>query len=220
MGMPADRQPPPGTAETSPAAAALRERFLVPWTLVPVLIISVGLLLMPMPRLDRIGRAVSDLAHAPCFAVLAAVVYLIVSRGGRRGGLAIAAACWLALVGFGLLSELAQGLVGRSVSLHDAVANCVGVTAGILIAAAYGHRWRLRVLLRSLGVALIVAGLAQPVVTLVDVYIAWREFPRLADFEGRLETCRWRRLQFWHGWRGAVSRRAPMHRHLFPGPRG
>ena len=160
--------------------------------LIPVIAISVILLLMPMPQLGRTGRTLSDLLHTPCFAILAAIIYAAVCKLMSRNCALVAICCWVVLAGFGFASEAAQQLVGRSDSLHDALANVLGITAGMLIVA--GRRvlvgWQ-KHLARTAALILIAAGLSYPVLVLYDIFRAHRDFPQLATFERTLEFWRW-----------------------------
>ena len=147
-------------------------------------------LLIPLPQVGRAGVALLDLLHAPCFALLAALIYLLLKPvvGKNRESL-LAAACWCVLVIFGIGSEYAQEWFGRRATFPDALANVAGVTAGLLIASSLGcsqTRWRW-----AIALILLIAAILKPALTLVDVAIARWQFPQLASFEQPLETWRW-----------------------------
>ena len=91
----------------------------------------------------------------------------------------------MSFASFGFAMEVAQGLVGRNVSLYDATANVLGVTAGILLVVASRVRaQRLRPLLRVTAGLLLACGLAYPSLVLLDVLLARLDFPKLATFKG------------------------------------
>jgi VanZ family protein len=95
-----------------------------------VLTISVGSLLpqqdsVPLGHLDK-------LAHVGAYALTAFVGAL--GAPSRRGWWVVASA----MLGLGVLMELLQSYVpGRSASVGDLVADVVGLTAGIWLAAAF-----------------------------------------------------------------------------------
>jgi VanZ family protein len=157
--------------------------------IVLLLLLAVLGLLMPMPELGRGGTAAANLLHAPCFAILAAIVFVLLrSRFEQHRG-RLLVGCWVALVAFGVITEIAQHWFGRRASYSDLVANIAGVTAGLLIVSASTRSARIvrgAVALLLIGIVSLVPGL-----TLVDVAIAQRQFPQLASFEQPLEIWRW-----------------------------
>lgn len=83
-----------------------------------------GLMLGPFQGLEaRLGF--TDLqAHALAFFALTLLMFLVAPRW-RRGDLAIA------VLSFGVLVEMAQGLTGRSMSLADLAADALGVATAL-----------------------------------------------------------------------------------------
>lgn len=151
-----------------------------------LLIVAVVALLIPMPDLGRAGIALADLLHAPCFAILAVLVYRLLRPHVRMRRKSLLAVCWLTLVAFSGGTELAQHWSGRSPSYGDILANVAGVTAGLLIASANGRRSHWAVAGVLIGLAVI-----QPALTLIDVAIARGKFPLIASFEQPLELRGW-----------------------------
>ncbi|EMI55764.1 VanZ family protein [Rhodopirellula sallentina] len=166
------------------------------------LLAAVGMLLVPIPFHGRIWAALGDVAHGPLFAVLTIGVLFLWHRFdpldsfGREwvGRMALVAVCvFLA----GVIVEFAQIMTGRSAAMHDAVANGLGVIAGVaLYFAALNARYhadRRWVSLTAAGVAMIMIGmaLARPVSLLLDIVDVQRSFPLLGSFEREMELTRW-----------------------------
>lgn len=166
------------------------------------------MLVVPLPKGERPFEALTDSLHAPGFAVLTAVL-LGLLRSRTRWSLPVAAlAVWTFAVGFGATMEYLQGIVGRSPSVQDLVANTLGATAGVIwtIGRTAG-RWR-RVASWCAAVALLVVAAWYPLLNLVDSFLQRREMPQIASFEHSLEMIRWdwndarvRRVacRNWHG---------------------
>ncbi|MCG8585091.1 MAG: hypothetical protein MI757_10295 [Pirellulales bacterium] len=153
-----------------------------------LLMMAIAALLLPMPELGRTGTALADLLHAPCFAILAVLVYSMLRPHVGMNSSWLAIICWAALVIFSGGTEWAQKLSDRSPSYGDIFANVAGVTAGILVAWGRERSKKAAYLAAAVLIALAVT---QPVLTLIDVAIARSNFPLIASFEQPLEMRRW-----------------------------
>lgn len=182
--------------------------------------------LIPVPVPGRSYSALMDLVHAPAFAALAYVMFRLSTQkppwGDRRKPSIWAATVWLLAVGLGCCTEVLQHFTGRDPSVHDAVANGLGATAGlawafyrsideeklpsgpIRPAAILGRPRISRWILPVVGAIPIVAASAMPLVTLADVCLAHWQMPLLASFEHRTEISRWKT-------RNATVRRVSHH---------
>ncbi len=90
------------------------------------------MLLIPLPKGGRGGMALLDLLHAPGFAVLTILVLRGLHHWRCGRGIPAAMAVGGLVVVFGWASEILQGFLGRTPTLQDALANTLGVGAGIL----------------------------------------------------------------------------------------
>lgn len=165
-------------------------------------------LLLPVPFAGRAATALGDLVHAPLFGSLAIAWLLVWQRldplnrvfdgprihQGRRlvsRGIII----WISLSLFGLGMEFLQRGTGRSASVHDAIANSLGVAAAIAGYSAvwFASRHRNRAAWSFASVAVMILALAwwRPVVLLADVIAMPKQFPLLASFESPAELTRW-----------------------------
>jgi len=93
-------------------------------------VLSAGLM-MPLPSGGRALATVTDLAHAPAFAVLAVLVLAVCRQCLKRSIGWATVAAWLLVACFGCVAEQAQGFVGRTPSWLDLQANVMGAAAGI-----------------------------------------------------------------------------------------
>lgn len=162
-------------------------------------------LLVPVPFKGRSASALGDLVHAPLFGSLALATLWAWQRWrpleqsdsklGRRlvfRGTVV----WVSLSMFGLAMEVLQSLSGgRSGTLHDTVANSLGIAAAV---CAYAGSWFLSKRRRAAGsvflaaaVTLLGIGWYRPVRMLWDVMQVPRRFPLLASFESEIEFQRW-----------------------------
>jgi VanZ family protein len=157
------------------------------WWLVGGAVLAAALL-APLPR-GRFMDALTDLGHAPLFAVLAAWTATRLRRSGFGLPGALGAA-WAAAVAAGVAVEALQALVGREASAGDVWADAVGALAGILAAAAREGVGR-PVLLTAGAVLTALAGMAWPGLRLLDVLRQRLQPGRLASFEDALELDRW-----------------------------
>ena len=161
------------------------KRFLGPAALVCLALV---LLLVPYSQTARWQRALVDLGHAPLFFVLTWGWgrRLLKSPSGRMRLLLVG----ILVGGFGLLTEAAQGWVGRHPSWHDVSANLLGTTAGVLwLWGAAGSPAKIG--LRILAGGLLGWGLVPPLLVLADAIGQHSQTPTLASFENRLELSRW-----------------------------
>jgi VanZ family protein len=148
-------------------------------------------LLIPLPHWGRESAALGDLAHAPVFAVFAAMVHRALRQ--RGGGRVVAALVSVALlVGFGCATEIGQYFVGRYPSLRDLAADTVGAIAGTAWAAGRTVATRsARVGLPMLGGFLLLIVEIPPTLILIDAVVQRAQMPQVASFEQPLEITRW-----------------------------
>ena len=155
------------------------------------LVVSAGIL-MPVKWRGRAATATFDLGHAPVFALLTLVVcgviqQLIGAKLSKKGLLVIGA---LLLIGSGMLEYL-QRYFHRSPSWGDALANSMGILAGLLWISSAAVGTRAKWLLRGAGVLLLAAISFQPAMIVYDCYRMHCAFPMLSSFEDSLELSRW-----------------------------
>jgi hypothetical protein len=94
-----------------------------------LIVLSVILLLIPLPQLGRVSDAIGDLLHVPLFALLAvAVRHALLHYWPSRKQTANFAA-WISVSILGILAEYIQHFVGREASVGDAIADVCGATA-------------------------------------------------------------------------------------------
>ncbi len=164
-------------------------------TPVPIALVALTIgasLIVPMPIKGRAGNALLDLGHAPAFGLLTIMAFGATRPRWRGSRLALIALVWVILVGLGGLAEVVQGWTGRHPSLHDAVANALGVTAGLLVATWPSGASRWGRLGRVLAIVGLVAGPSMPALTtLADCTLEPFEMPVLASFESSREMTRW-----------------------------
>ncbi|KAA1259634.1 hypothetical protein LF1_21690 [Rubripirellula obstinata] len=168
--------------------------------LAALLLLSVVGLMIPLPDGGRILPRVGDMAHAPLFAGI--TVGLIMVWNYLRPPIAwnqfLVRLCFASAIAFafGGLTEVAQGLTGRTASLHDLAADSWGIVAAccFLIASGSGgfvplKKWSVVLLLLAAG-SIILSWLA-PLATINDALAMKKEFPLLASFERKAELERW-----------------------------
>ncbi|MDA8743198.1 hypothetical protein N9N28_01080 [Rubripirellula amarantea] len=183
------------------AAPTTRMRFVVAMMFVVVIGLTTIALLVPMPRGGRMLPAIGDMVHAPLFSALTlfafACVHQIYPAKSFRIWVirSLIIAALFVVVGVG--SEYMQGYFGRSKSLHDAVADSMGISASLGLLVIWGLRkWRLISRTSAslfLGVSMLPFAVAWwgPTATLADAYAMPREFPMLSSFERPAELERW-----------------------------
>lgn len=156
-------------------------------------LLVVAALVTPLPGGGREFGAVSDLAHAPVFAVVAFLVHRVISHYGKLGRISGAVLTVLLVTGFGVASEILQHFVGRSANLGDMVSDMLGAVAGVawsLRATAVSVPARRGLAVLAVGALLLSA--VFPTLVFVDSQIQRAEVPQLASFEQPLEMLRWR----------------------------
>ncbi|MGB7325136.1 MAG: hypothetical protein WBD31_09710 [Rubripirellula sp.] len=171
------------------------------WILAAVGVVVVGALLMPIPLEGRTSAAIGNMVHAPLFAALTIAAIFLGDRWLSDTWLSSRvvrmAATALAVFAFGIAIEFAQTLSGRTASLHDAIANGLGIGTGFCLSLAHARlksnsrdRRTPRILWGIAGFLVAIAWWG-PVATLRDVLAMNRDFPLLASFETEAELERW-----------------------------
>ncbi|MDM4017147.1 hypothetical protein [Roseiconus lacunae] len=177
---------------------------VVTWTGCVILLVVLALLI-PIPFTGRSASALGDLVHAPLFGSLALVWIAVWQRlwptttaqhWRPLGNLAWrSVTVWVCLSGFGVAMEFAQDVMGRSMSLHDAISNSLGAAAALVAYTGWCcFRQQQRSLaLFCLAVAMTAVGFswAAPVRILLDGAAIHTQFPQLASFESDVELTRW-----------------------------
>ncbi|CAD77631.1 conserved hypothetical protein [Rhodopirellula baltica SH 1] len=179
------------------------------WLALPgcFLVALVGLL-VPMPVSGRMAGSIGNMVHAPLFAGLTmlTLVLLQIMRPQPFGSsvwikrlLFIAATLFVA----GILVELLQGTIGRSASVHDAIANGLGILAASAWFVASGMSSSVgRRSLQLLGAIFIGLTWWGPLEIIRDCLKVESDFPRIASFETPVEITRW---HFNRGRRGRTT---------------
>ena len=161
---------------------------------------TVGLL-MPIPRMGRATPALGDMVHAPMFAglTLAMLCFWQLASPTKTflTGVVRSLIVAIAILSFGAFTEYVQGVSGRTASLHDLVADGLGIIAALGLVAVWMMR-RLGWLSRMTMVLGCTAALTPiafswvgPLATLNDITAMYREFPLLSSFERKAELERW-----------------------------
>lgn len=160
-------------------------------------------LLVPIPLRGRLASASGDLVHAPLFATLTFGAFWLVQYFRpitplTKRFLLRSLAVVILMIVIGAVSEVAQRSFQRSGSLHDAVANALGISAAWFCYLAWHHKRRYDPHRRGrrlamLATAGILVGIAswQPLLTLHDMLAARRQFPLIASFESKTALHRW-----------------------------
>lgn len=169
-----------------------RRRIIGPWIAAAVVAISIGALILPIPRITPFDDEIADLLHAPCFAVLAAIC----CSGWRRllpgSPWAAGAIVWMLVSLIGLASEWLQSLTARTPGWQDAIANVVGAAAGVLwFQGRFADRRALHYGSFAVAAALIITISVKPALTLEERIRQWRAVPALASFERPRELRHW-----------------------------
>ncbi len=165
-------------------------------------LIVAGMLLVPLPFKNRMGAAIGDIAHSPIFGgITIAILFLwqMLSRldtFGRDwiGRMVLVGLCVFIL---GVLVEFAQMMTGRSASMHDAIANGLGIIAAVCLCFAVlnarehpDRRW-LSLTASAIAMVMIGLALARPVRIITDIIVARQSFPLINSFEREMELTRW-----------------------------
>ena len=149
-------------------------------------------LLLPLPPLPRVGRAILDLGHAPAFAVVTFLLFQMVCRLRPATTWPTLVSISLLMIVFGCASEIVQSQTGRGLSLKDAIADTLGVVAGACwIVRGRLTRPGIRTLLSLASVGLLCIPSVRPVMIFVDDIRQQSEMPILASFESEIELSRW-----------------------------
>lgn len=185
-----------------PASSTARKRAVV-----LLVVSSAGLLMalvalfVPIPFWGRTATAVGDMVHAPLFGGLTlgglCVLHWFRPVGADTRSLLVrAVAVWIAVSILGIAIEVVQQRFGRSGTLHDAVANSLGIMAAAMGFSWWSikrnqpaRRWFPRSLLAG---AIFCVGLSwwTPTRILADVVRMHLSFPMLASFESTMELDR------------------------------
>ncbi len=160
-----------------------------------------ALLFVPLPESGRFWSTLADAAHAPFFALLAAVAMSVVPRP-RSGAATIisATAVVAALTLFGLAAEVLQQWTGRQASWSDVAANAAGALCGVVAVAAARAPSRRRACLAGVAGLALLAGEWEPAWTMADWWWQWRQRPQLASFET------WHELRHWSAREAEIAR--------------
>ena len=103
-----------------------------------IIIISAGLLLLPLPANNLWWREAFNSGHTLIFIVISFVIYSQLTVKAPTMG--VRAAYFFVIVAgvmFGVVIEVVQGLVGRDTSWDDLYKNLFGLMAGLMLIAAY-----------------------------------------------------------------------------------
>lgn len=165
-------------------------------------------LLCPIPFMGRSASALGDLVHAPLFGSLALAWLWLWQRTrplegeqtparshqGRRL-VGRGAVVWIVLSSFGAIMEYIQSGMGRSMSLHDAVANSLGIAAAIALYTSWWflthRRKRPALLFLCISIGVLAYAWSHPVRVLLDIAVMRDEFPMLSSFESSPQLTRW-----------------------------
>ena len=161
-------------------------------------------LLVPIPVGGRVAPAIGDMVHAPLFGFVTLASFLFLQRvrpltatDSLKPIITRILVCGAGAFAFGLTSELAQSISGRSAALHDAFANSTGIfaVACFLITFTMAKQGELSRLATMIIVSMTLVPVAMswwsPLATLVDVYRREQEFPLLDSFERKAGLERW-----------------------------
>jgi hypothetical protein len=102
-----------------------------------VLLVSVVGLLIPIPFSSQMTYAIGDLAHAPFFGLVFLIIHGLLDRyrpllsGQLPQRLKRTLQVSVGLLMFGTLMEMLQTSMGRYATVHDAIANGLGIVAAV-----------------------------------------------------------------------------------------
>lgn len=100
------------------------------WFAVVVAITTLSLIPDRQYGLGALGAEFNNLGHIPAYGVLAFATHMVLSRAMRLNGW-VMLSVGLFVFAFGLILEIAQGMVGRMTSVNDITLNAVGTILGI-----------------------------------------------------------------------------------------
>lgn len=149
-------------------------------------------LLVPLPVLDRGGRSLLDLCHAPAFAIVTFCLCRIVSgiMLRRRWQTTFILVTLMSTIGLAL--EALQSQTGREFSRHDALANVLGsISGGCWFSRRLVRFSVARVAWSIAALVAIAVPSYRPVMIFVDIARQQAEMPVLASFETEVELSRW-----------------------------
>ena len=163
--------------------------------------LCVGGLMIPLPEGGRVFPSLGDMAHAPMFATITLLVlftwfHLRPTEQLDTTSIRVASVS-ASMFAFGVVTEIVQGAIGRSASVHDVVADCGGIAAAICFFVAWQtRRWESTktvavIFWIGLGLASILATWRRPLASIHDSIALRQEFPLLGSFERHAELERW-----------------------------
>lgn len=196
------------------------------WTLIGILVVLLAIgLAVPMPFHGPGVGSLSDLCHAPVFALVAFLIFAVAKDGIRRSAILTSIVCGIALVAAGAVMEVVQAFVGRQPSVGDVLANAGGTLAGGLFYHSRRIRWQWSVVTVLVGIAILVRFTLSPAFVVADAIRQRREMPLIASFESARELRRWTgqacswRMDSRHATHGDSSLRVELQPGRFPGVR-
>lgn len=161
------------------------------------LLIAAGLVVFVfvgrIPSHARWAVILSDVAHAPVFGAVAAVI-LGLRREVSSPGLKQCLLAFAVALGIGIAVEIAQPFIGRDAELRDVVTDALGAAAGIFLFAACAEVRRTpcskpRVVYASLGFLIAALIVTAPLLQASAAYLSRNlRFPTLLDANARLGT--------------------------------
>ena len=180
-------------------------------------LLVIGALMVPVPFHGRLAVATGDLVHGPLFAAISLGTMVLLQKlrplgPTDRGRLFVRClGVFVLLSGFGLATELAQMLSGRTAAKHDAIADSLGVAAALLLYVGWNRRqvgWHWQGCL-ALAIGLMLMCWYRPAVILLDVWRVKSEFPQLCSFESDVQLSQW----YMHHCHATVSDQFVTHGH-------
>ena len=166
------------------------------------LAVVIGLYLLFVGRVQqgssRVFETVWDLGHIPFMFVFGLGVLRLLTQATQRyraGAVSGILPSYIALIlSFSAATEFVQSFVGRTASLSDILANCLGAALALLAAnrsTSYLSTKNRRYLIVG-ALAISIGLLLKPAAIFYDSWLARAQFPLLAGFESPTETLRWR----------------------------
>ncbi|MEM6363743.1 MAG: hypothetical protein AAF745_04905 [Planctomycetota bacterium] len=183
-----------------------------------ILVVAVGIaaagLFMPIPHGHRAFGAIGDLFHGPLFACLTFILLVTAERlrpitGWTTRFFVRTSMLALLMFGLGWSVEWFQSALGRTMAMHDGIANGFGILAAVGVfciyrgrelesaptASSQPHRLAIRksteYALISCSVMCLLSSWITPAGKLIDVANVYWQFPTLSSFESKYEIDRW-----------------------------
>lgn len=128
--------------------------------------------------------------HAPAFAILTTLALLVVNRFFSQK-FSVHLLVSVLIVGAGAAVEVVQAALGRSASLHDAIANAAGACSALLLHYSFGAETVLKRAARVMAVAVFLVASSGPCLTILDTLEQRRTPTELGRFATRTEFQRW-----------------------------